>query len=223
MWAGAPAWAGASHPWAVASLLAVNVLPLLGVTLLGWSLLDLMLLYWFENVVVGTFTALKMLTARGGPRDAGFASTLFLVGFFALHFGMFWSGHGNLLVMMFDRSGADLALPSADGLVGIWASGWAIAGAYLKGPLVLVAVGMFVSHGVSYVTNFVLGGEGDRLGPKEIMFQPYVRVVVLHVTLLVGGFLAVGLGAPVLVLIPFVALKTAVDLWAHGREHRAPA
>lgn len=80
------------------------------------------------------------------------------------------------------------------------ASGWVIAGAYLRGPLALVAVGMSVSHGVSYVTNFVLGGEGDRPSPNAIMFQPYVRVMVLRVTLLVGGFVAAGLGAPVLAL-----------------------
>lgn len=221
--------AGASHPWAVASLVGVNLAPVVGVALLGWSLLDLMLLYWFENIVIGVYTLLKMVTTTGVDDDApraplgAFFHALFVTVFFAFHYGFFWSGHGNFLVMLFDDGGARMGgRLFADGILGLWASGWVIAGAYLRGPLALAAVALFASHGVSYATNFLLRDEGAHLAPKVLMFQPYARVAVLHVTLLVGGFAAAGLGEPVLLLLPFVVLKTVVDLWSHGREHRGP-
>ena len=52
------------------------------------------------------------------------------------------------------------------------------------------------------------------------MTAPYSRVVVLHVTVLVGGFLADSLGAPLGALILLIVLKTVIDLLAHLREHR---
>jgi Family of unknown function (DUF6498) len=50
------------------------------------------------------------------------------------------------------------------------------------------------------------------------MFRPYGRIVVLHLTVLLGGFLVMGLGAPVAAIVLLVALKTAIDLGAHLKE-----
>jgi hypothetical protein len=46
-------------------------------------------------------------------------------------------------------------------------------------------------------------------------------VVVLHVTLVIGGFLVLGLGGATAALALFVLLKTGVDLAAHLRAHGA--
>lgn len=43
-------------------LLAVNCVPLAGVLFWGWSLFEIVVLYWFENLVIGAINALKMLT-----------------------------------------------------------------------------------------------------------------------------------------------------------------
>ena len=50
--------------------------------------------------------------------------------------------------------------------------------------------------------------------------QPYQRVILLHVTVLAGGFVVMLLGQPLLALVLLVLLKTAVDLRAHIQEHR---
>ena len=52
------------------------------------------------------------------------------------------------------------------------------------------------------------------------MTAPYGRVVVLHVTVLVGGGLVMALGSPIWALVLLVALKSAIDLAAHRRSHR---
>ena len=49
--------------------------------------------------------------------------------------------------------------------------------------------------------------------------QPYQRVILLHVTVLAGGFVVMLLGQPLLALVLLVLLKTAVDVQAHVAEH----
>ena len=43
-------------------LVLVNLLPLVGVLWLDWDVAALMILYWSENLVLGFYTLLKMLT-----------------------------------------------------------------------------------------------------------------------------------------------------------------
>jgi len=52
------------------------------------------------------------------------------------------------------------------------------------------------------------------------MGQPYGRVVVLHMTVLFGGWIVMTLGSPLAALVLLVVLKTAADLRAHKAERR---
>ena len=52
------------------------------------------------------------------------------------------------------------------------------------------------------------------------MFQPYARVMILHVSILLGGFAAQAMGAPAMALIVLISLKTAIDLRSHIAERR---
>lgn len=50
------------------------------------------------------------------------------------------------------------------------------------------------------------------------MFQPYARVVVLHIAIIFGGFLAMVLGSGTGVLFILVLGKTVLDLHFHLLE-----
>ena len=78
---------------------------------------------------------------------------------------------------------------------------------------------LFVSHGVSFFTNYL--GRREYLGMdlKAQMSEPYKRIIVMHVTLIIGGFLTMLLRSPEAVLLLLIALKTAADLRAHRKEH----
>jgi hypothetical protein len=214
-----------STPWAIGSLIAVNLLPLAGVLFLGWSTFDLMVLYWFENGIVGLFALLKILLTRGSDGDGGAVGAglgrLFLAGFFVLHYGAFWTVHGFFVMVLF--GGGPMAAGAGFGPMAgpawFFYGGFGIAGAVLRGGLFLAALGLLVSHAVSFVGNVLQRGEDLDRPPKELMAQPYGRVMVLHVTLVLGAFLMLGLGEPVLGLALFVLLKTGVDLAAHLRSH----
>ena len=204
----------------MSSLLLANLLPLAGVYLWGWNLTDLLLLYWLENAVIGLYTVLAMLSARPAGQSwwIGLAGKLFIVPFFVVHYGMFWLGHGIFLVAFFGRDAASSAgsLPST-----------------LLSPLTYVSLQadlftwplalMLVSHGVSFVTNFLAAGEFRAVSAPQLMMRPYGRVIVLHVTIVLGGFLALALGPSLGVLLLFVLLKIVVDVAAHLREVRKVA
>jgi len=247
-----------SHPWAVAALVAVNLIPLAGVLVLGWRLSDLMLLYWIENGIIGAFTVLKILTSRvpsegdgdeptGRPLPVPLAHRLGAVGtalFFSVHYGIFWTVHGVFVRLLFGSGSGTFGGLFGGPFGGPFGSPWSGPGPGMSrglpggapgfgepfdpvvgavgGGFALAVLSLVVSHGTSYVVNYLGRGEDRSLSPLALMQQPYGRVIVLHVTIIGGGFVAMFLGQPLLSLVLLVALKIGVDLQAHLREHAVP-
>ena len=201
MAASAPFLRTPSAPSAV-GLVVANVVPLVGVVWFGWSLFGVMWLYWAENGIVGAYALLRILTAGGGEDGA---SKLFLGPFFAAHFGGFWLVHGAFVVSLFGEPGRG-----------------PLTGFYTDVP-VEGLVALVLSHGASFVLNYLGRGEWRAATPMVEMFKPYGRVVLLHVVLLAGGFLIQSTGAGVLALALLVGLKTALDLGVHLAGHRMRA
>ena len=203
--------------WPLATLILANLLPIVGVFLWGWDLTDLLMLYWIENAVIGAYTVLTLLVAwREGPSlGARIATKLFIVPFFLFHYGMFWFVHGVFLMGFFGLGPrlldggpqSFLLAPMQDVLTRADALMW---------PLIAIAV----SHGVDFVTNFLVSGEFRRVPEPELMGRPYGRVVVLHVSIVVGGFLALYLGPSQGVLVMFVIVKIVADVMGHLRSQR---
>jgi uncharacterized protein DUF6498 len=198
--------------WLSASSLALvgaNVIPVVGVLVLGWELFPLVLLYWLENGVVGAFNVLKIVTSQS-REPAKTVQKLGMVPFFCMHYGIFWTVHGVFVMILFaggsPGSGTSpsvshvLDLVSRHGL------------AYALGAIVL-------SHGVSFVVNYLHKGERKKLLLVELMFAPYKRVVVLHIFILGGGAIAMLLGEPRAAVVLLALIKTIVDLGSHRHEH----
>ena len=190
------------------ALVIANALPLAGVLFLGWTVFPLVLLYWLENLVVGGFTVAKLLLAQ--PRQPVYwLGKAFLVPFFLVHFGGFTYVHGMLVVAFFGPKGIrpfDLLTAVPDALRANQL-GWAL--------LSLVA-----SHGLSFYWNYVKSGEYQRASLNALMAQPYGRVIVLHMTVLFGGWVVMLLGSPLFALALLIALKTAADWRGHQAERR---
>jgi hypothetical protein len=55
------------------------------------------------------------------------------------------------------------------------------------------------------------------------MFAPYGRLVILHVTIILGGMAIAFTGAPAAAIAILVALKTILDVGFHLAEHRRAA
>lgn len=185
-------------PSAIALIIA-NLLPLAGVVLFDWAVLDLMLLYWVENVVVGVINVLRMIAGRGTGR-------LFLIPFFAVHYGMFCFGHYTAISHLF---GVDLveafAMPVAEAL---------------RSPMWIAVAGITLSHLFSFKFNFIDGKEYRRTGINRLMTRPYGRIVALHIAVIAGGFFITTLDNPLPALIVLIAGKIVFDLRMHTAERR---
>lgn len=79
---------------------------------------------------------------------------------------------------------------------------------------------LWVSHGISYLKNFIQAGEYKRVTAKSLFVRPYGRVAVMHLTILLGAVAVMGLGMHVAPLALLVVLKIIVDLIAHLWERK---
>jgi hypothetical protein len=196
-------------PISILFLIAVNMIPLFGVLFFGWSLFSIMFLYWIENGIIGFFNIFKIALARApgtsftiNGRLVGSSNKEIRVILFILQYGFVWMVHGALVYLYFGMSSSDLF------------------GSFEPRGVAIVAAALFLSHGVSFLVNFLGKEEYLTVSPDRQMIEPYSRVLVLTVTILWSGFFIDRLGAPLAALILLVLLKTVIDLLAHLREHR---
>ena len=231
-------------------LILMNLLPLFGVVFLGWSIFNIVLLYWVENLVLGLINILKMITCRpkveamtdgfakqlaagavAGSEEAKEAKInaekagrtaekmvsvghtllkLFMIPFFTVHYFGFCAGHGMLVFAFFGGK-------SFGGGIDGWADHLPEV---LTLSFVLSVIALFASHLFSFFANYIGRGEYRKTVVPVLMFQPYGRIVLLHVAVLFGGFAVMALGSPMVLLLILVVGKIVLDLAMHLREHR---
>lgn len=206
---GRPAWLS---PTALV-LIAANLVSLYGVLVLGWAVLPVLVLFWLENVVIGALNVLRMVVAQPGSSAAA-GRKLFLIPFFCVHYGLFTAVHGLFVFTLF---GGERYRALVDGLWSVDAARSAI-GEFALWPALAA---LTASHLFSFFWNYLGRGEFRAARPELLMHAPYGRVIVMQVTIILGGILAQVLRSPLWALLVLVVLKIVLDLRAHIREHRS--
>jgi Family of unknown function (DUF6498) len=185
-----------------------------------------------------------MLLAEGGDssgasgwrvngRSAVGMEKVALVPFFIVHYGIFWVVHGVFVFALpafglfsrpsFVEGGFEIGtIPSE---IGPFDPAVGVLGTTGPNPwtIFLAVLILLVSHGLSFLLNFIGAGEYKRVSAAGQMFAPYGRLVVLHLTIIFGAFAISFLGAPVVAVVILVVLKTLMDLGFHLAEHRKAA
>ncbi len=194
----------------IVALTVANLVPLLGVIFLYWDVGAIVLLYWTENLIVGFFNVLKMILAKVGSWAEVFLK-LFLIPFFCFHFGAFCAFHGFFIMLFFvlETPDLDAFTPTetfSDPLI------------FLQ--VLITALGLFVSHAISFIRNYVIGKEYLSAQLGELMNRPYKRIVVIHVAIVAGGLLVMKLGSPAALLFVLIFLKIGMDIRQHIKSHQ---
>ncbi len=224
------------HKTSASVLIATNALPLLGVLFLGWDAFSIVVLYWTENIVIGAINVLKMIVCSPDPnllvwggvdpgdklnrermersrgdsvkmlRLTNHGSKLFFVPFFVLHYGLFCFVHGVFIFAIFDRDAGGFGpFGGLDNVLQVFREQhlwWCVAA-------------LAASHLWSFAVNFIGRGEYRRTAVPILMFQPYARIIILHIAILIGGIIAMALGSNVFVLLLLIVGKTLLDLTLH--------
>ena len=199
----------------VVILILANLVPLFGVAFLDWSVFQVVMLYWTENIVIGLINLLKMARldeaamTRNLPisnqaaqalnlaQYAGGLKLLFMP-FFVVHYGLFCWVHGRFVVSLL-----------GDG------AGYAQA---LSPTILLATAVLFISHLSSYRINYLANAERQSESLLTLMHRPYNRIVVMHLTILCGAFVMLAFDTPTAVLMLLIGLKVGLDVALHLRE-----
>jgi hypothetical protein len=172
-------------------LIAANLIPISGIFLAGWDLFSVLFYYWLESLVVGIYNIPKMLMAHKNPTKHKLSGIIF----FVIHYSGFMAGHGFFLYALF--SPIKLLLST-----------------------VILGIGsLIISHGISFVINFIGRQEYQKVSVSEQMMAPYKRILVMHLTIIVCGFLLNLISRNEITLMILVVLKIVIDLTLHLREH----
>lgn len=187
---------------------------LLGVALWQrWPLNALMVPYWIQSLVIGWYARRRILalgrfstegfTVNGrtvAPTEETKRST---ANFFALHYGGFHAGY-LLFLLAFSAEAFGASGGSRFGGVD-----WLLA--------IATALPFVWTHRDSHRRHVAADLAGlPNIG--ALMFLPYLRILPMHLTIIIGAALTAG-GASALATLLFVALKTGADLGMHWAEH----
>jgi uncharacterized protein DUF6498 len=206
----APQAGPGSHTLSTIALLVSNAVPLVGVLWLHWQVFPLVLLYWLENLVVGAFNVLRLLTADPASGWRWIAKVL-LIPLFCVHFGAFIFIHGVFVFILFGGPHFRAAIPPTPAVV---------LQAIRQTGIVAALVATTVSHGVTFVWSYLRAGEYRHVALWDLVRQPYARVLVLHLVVFATAYALFRHRTPVWGLAALVALKTVADLLAHQAERR---
>jgi hypothetical protein len=211
-----PPGEGHSRSRSALALVLGNLFPLFGVLFLDWDIGAVVVLYWSENLIIGALNIAKMITVAGA---GGIPLSLF----FLIHYGGFCAVHGLFIqTLLLDAQPAFGALNWPFFLVFVELLVVVCSQMFATAPAawILAFIGLAISHGYSFFSNFIARGEYREATAKALMAAPYRRIMALHIAIIAGGFAVMSLGEPVVLLLVLIVLKTALDFALHRRSHR---
>jgi len=194
------------------SLVVANLLPIIGVWFLNWSAQEVFLVYCLETIIIGGFTLVKLLIAglivkKDEWQTIGGSSTKqpfwFFMFFFLIHYGFF------VAIQM----GMFFAVSGLGDQYGITFYNF-----FSKWPSMLtndvyIMLGVFiVSYGIRLTTDFILSGEYKATSLGYLMFQPYGRIFVQQVTVILGSML-LSFGAGKIFIFIFALIKIFFEVF----------
>ena len=178
-----------------------NVLSAFMAIIYGWSLIELMWIYWGQSVAIGVTNFIRImslkefstenLTSNGKPVPETQAAKRSMAIFFAIHYGMFHMGYAVFLWQKMPLDGVGLSTAAA---------------------MIICLSAFVISHSFSLSYNMSKDFKQKKPNLGTLMFYPYLRVIPMHMTIIFSSIGGIG-------LLIFVFLKTIADLGMHMVEH----
>lgn len=190
-------------------LILSNLVPLAGILFWGWDTFVLLCLYCLETAVIGFWTIARAATMSRDPGSAtgrSITGALAMAGFFTVHAGLFMSVHMLFIYTLFAGPWMGRIHDARDFIRLI------VIGKDLWIPLVALFVGQGAIFINDAVNRFVFGKvPSTNADTGEIMGEFYKRIVIMHVAIMGGAFIAqaIGTAAPLVIL---VLLKIAIEI-----------
>lgn len=191
-------------------LIIANLFPVYGVLFLQWSAKEVFLVYCFETIIIGFFTLLKMgITGAIKKKDdwnnqgsVTQQSFIFFMLFFLVHYGMFVAIQMGIFFSV-SGIGQDAGITFINFFYK-WPQ-------LINGGIMMMLAVFFVSYALKNLNEFILSGEYRTASLSYLMFQPYGRIFIQQITVIVGSiFLSFGAGK-VFILV-FASIKILFEV-----------
>lgn len=187
-------------------LIAVNLLPIIGVWTWNWNPKEIFLVYCLESIIMGILTLTKMgivtiIRKKDNWYNNGSTtqqSGLFFMLFFLVHYGIFV---GVQMSIFFSVSGfGEGHHINALNFFYKWPGLLSIDSMLMLGSFVFC-------YGFKMIVDFLYSGQYKTISLSLLMFQPYGRIFIQQITVIVGSmFLSYGAGKIFILIFALVKI-----------------
>ena len=157
--------------------------------------------YFLETIIIGAFNIFKMYACRHQPDDK---SVWFYIPFFIVHYGGFIAVQSIFLFAIFSVSDSSF-FKEPFHLIDNYQTIFQLEGMPLM--LLVLAFGQLVK----YYFDFLQPQKFKQFKVSEIMFKPYLRIVVQQFVVILGGFFIAFSQASIITAIILVLVRFLVD------------
>lgn len=189
------------------TLIVFNLLAIILALIFRWRTFDLVLIFWTENLVIGIFNVVKIISlTRKAPGKAG--CTIFLIPFFLVHYFGFCLGHGLFIALVL--SPEKITAPGLFGPILEITFTWAFVYGFIA---------MLISHWISFKKDFINKKEYLNTKGENLMTDPYRRIFVIQ--FLIGGLALIILKNSVdsfLAVLLVVLVKMIFDIYLYNKK-----
>jgi len=197
-----------NDPAGLLGIIATNVLAIAMALWQQWPLVTLLWPYWLQSVIIGWYSRKRILALRdfslantsGFDRGSPQLTKRSTASFFVMHYGVFHLVYALFLWSATRGKVHGITPYHVDALDLIC--------------MAVLAVSFVITHRAAY-RRIMAADERCKPNIGGVMFLPYLRIVPMHLTIILG--IAAGHGGGVLL---FGALKTAADALMQWIEHR---
>jgi hypothetical protein len=197
--------------FSVWSLLISNLLIALFTVIEKQSVLNVLWIYWLQSVIIGVFNFFKILSLKefavdglkvnDKPVKQTKAAKIYVATFFLLHYGFFHFVYAIFLFSFFSMGGV-------------------LKGGVDSEFILLTSLIFFVNYLVEFIFSFKREQATIQSLPR-LMMAPYKRIIPMHLTIILAGFVLVGsefgtTNPNIIILLIFIGLKTFMDLITHS-------
>ena len=192
-------------------LIAANLLPVIGVWAWNWDPKEMFLVYCLETIIIGILNLVRMaIVSLTKGKDNWYANgkatkqpgIVFML-FFLVHYGIFVAVQ---MAIFFGVSGIGKEV------------GINMFNFFYKWPQLLhndsmIVLGIFIlGYFYKMIVEFVMAGEYRTASMIGLMFQPYGRIFIQQITVIVGSMFLVFGGGKIFILI-FAVVKIFFELF----------
>jgi hypothetical protein len=187
-------------------LLFSNLLSLILALVFHWPVLTILWGYWLQSIIIGVFTFIKIIMIRIEEyppihpqfRLHGYAF------FFAIHYSIFHIFYAAFLIGFSSQTGGVFGHLQPPNFLGV----------------TIVGALFFINHTYSFIKYYILDRKQIRFYAKTIFFEPYARIIPIHLSLFAAAyFVMVYSYAEPLIIAFFLLLKTLADVILHRYQH----